>query len=117
MAGLDRAAYTGDPRNYGSAERFLHLAIECVFDTGTHIIAASGLPRPERFADILPTLSQAAVIRRETADELSNLAGFRNILVHDYMRLNRERVHEFLNSKLDGFRRFAADIADYLQGP
>lgn len=30
--------FTGDPRNYGSAERFLQLAIETTLNIGNHII-------------------------------------------------------------------------------
>ncbi len=117
VARLDLPSFTGEPRNYASAERFLQLAIECVFDIGTHCIAALRLPRPARYADILPALATAGVITRETADELSNLAGFRNLLVHDYAQIDRERVHGFLASRLEGFRRFAADIACYLATP
>jgi uncharacterized protein YutE (UPF0331/DUF86 family) len=46
FADLDLADYLADPRNYGSAERFLQLAIEAVFDIGTHCISALALPRP-----------------------------------------------------------------------
>jgi len=114
FARLELPAFAGDPRNYAAAERFLQLAIESVFDIGTHFIAALGLPRPNRYAEVLPALADAQVIRRETAVELTNLAGFRNLLVHDYMRIERERVHGFLQSRLDGFRHFATDIAEYL---
>jgi len=115
FARLDLAAFTGDPRNYAAAERFLQLAIESVFDIGTHCIAALGLPRPERYSEVLPALAEAGIIQRETALQLANLAGFRNLLVHDYTKIDRRRVHEFLNSRLDAFRRFAQDIAAYLQ--
>ncbi len=54
------------------------------------------------------------VINRDTTRELTNLAGFRNLLVHDYTRVDRARVHSFLNTRLDGFRRFAADIAGFV---
>ncbi|MPZ17676.1 MAG: DUF86 domain-containing protein [Luteitalea sp.] len=56
---LDLPAFIADPRNYGAAERFLHLAIEAVFDIGTHCIAALGLPRPSTYADIIPALAEA----------------------------------------------------------
>lgn len=111
---LDFESFNSDPRNYASAERFLQLAIETVFDIGTHCIASLGLPRPARYGDILPTLAAASIIQAGTAQELANMAGFRNLLVHDYTRVDRRRVHEFLRSRLDGFRRFAADIATYL---
>ncbi len=115
MARLEFSVFAGDPRNYASAERFLHLAIEAVLDIGAHLIAALGLPRPERYSDVLPALAEAGVIRPQTAAELSNIAGFRNILVHDYAKIDHQRVYEFLKSKLDGLRRFAADISEYLE--
>ena len=31
--------FVHDPEHYGSAERFLHLAIESILDMGNHIIA------------------------------------------------------------------------------
>jgi uncharacterized protein YutE (UPF0331/DUF86 family) len=111
---LDLATYLADPRNYGSAERFLQLAIEAVFDIGTHCISALALPRPLAYGDVLPTLAKAGVISQETQAELTNLSGFRNILVHEYVRLDRARVHAFLTSRLDGLRRFAAEIAHLL---
>ena len=111
FASLDLDTYLADPRNYGSAERFLQLAIEAVFDIGTHCISALALPRPLAYGDILPTLAQAGIISQETKAELTNLSGFRNVLVHDYARLDRSRVHTVLITRLDGLRRFAAEIA------
>lgn len=114
-ASVDLAAFTADPRTWASAERFLQLAIESILDIGTHCIAGLGLSRPERYADVLPALAAAGIIRPETAQALSSVAGFRNLLVHDYMKVDRARVHEFLNSRLQAFRDFAADVSRYLQ--
>jgi uncharacterized protein YutE (UPF0331/DUF86 family) len=114
LAALDLEAFKSDPRNYGSAERFLQLAIESIFDIGTHCISALRLARPATYGDVLPTLAEASVITRETATDLMGLAGFRNLLVHDYTRVDRARVHAFLGTRLDGFRRFAADIAEFV---
>ena len=114
LAQVEEGAFVADPRSHGSAERFLHLAIECVFDVGTHCIAALGLRRPEQYSDILPTLAEASIISRITATELESLAGFRNRLVHDYFRLDHRRVHLFIRTRLDGFRLFAQDVARWL---
>ena len=111
---LDLATYLDDPRNYGAAERFLQLAMEAVFDIGTHCISALKRPRPLAYGDILPVLAEAGVISQETRDELTNLAGFRNVLVHDYIKLDRTRVHSFLVTRLEGFRRFSAEVAHLL---
>jgi len=39
--------FVSDPEHYGSAERFLHLAIEAILDMGNHVIADMdlGIPR------------------------------------------------------------------------
>ena len=54
FAPLEVQAFVFDPRNYGAAERFLQLAIECVLDIGAHIISALGLERPNRYREICP---------------------------------------------------------------
>ncbi|MCS6952496.1 MAG: DUF86 domain-containing protein [Bryobacteraceae bacterium] len=114
LGSLDFNSYVSDPRNYGAAERFLHLAIECIFDVGAHIIASLGLERPNRYADILPCLARAGVIGEGTASRLDSLAGFRNVLVHDYVRLDRNRVYEFARNRLDELRGFAREVAEFL---
>ena len=114
FAQLDLGTYLADPRNFGAAERFLQLSIEAIFDIGAHLISALALPRPVAYGEILPTLAQAGVISQGTLDELANLAGFRNLLVHEYVRLDRSRVHAFLTTHLTGLRRFAADITGQL---
>lgn len=112
---LETSRFVRDPDLYGSAERFLHLAIEAVFDMGNHCLAGLGLRPPDQYGDILPALAKAGVIQRETADSLFSLAGFRNVLVHDYLTLNHEQVHAFLNTRLDSIRSFARDVSEWLQ--
>lgn len=46
LRGLQRYSFeefVDDPEHYGSAERFLHLAIETVVDLGNHVIAEMAL--------------------------------------------------------------------------
>lgn len=111
MAALDDDAFVADRRNYRAAERYLHLACEAIFEIGTHVIASLGLARPDRYADVVPILADAGLVTRETAEALKDLAGFRNLLVHEYGRIDRLRLHGFARERLDDLRRFAADIS------
>jgi uncharacterized protein YutE (UPF0331/DUF86 family) len=43
--------FTADPRNYGSAERFLQLAIETTLSIGYHVIADDGFDQPRSYAE------------------------------------------------------------------
>ncbi len=42
------------------------------------------------------------------------MAGFRNIVVHDYTRVDNVIVYEILNHHLENFSRFARAVTDYL---
>lgn len=95
----DCKRFTEDPFIHGTAERNLHLAIECLLDIGNHIIADRGYAKPESYADIFHILCENGVIEPQLYSNLQGLAAFRNILVHDYMRLDRTRVHQMIKDK------------------
>jgi uncharacterized protein YutE (UPF0331/DUF86 family) len=60
-------------------------------------------------------LADRNVISRSLADRLSGLAGFRNILVHDYMALDPVRVLENLARAPKDFDEFAREVRDWLE--
>lgn len=95
----DSALFVKDPFIHGTAERNLHLAIECLLDIGNHIIADRGFDRPENYADVFRILHQHKVIDDILYKNLEGMASFRNILVHDYINLDRSRVHQIIKDK------------------
>lgn len=103
-----------NPMIYGSAERFLHLAIECIIDIGNHIIADMGYRKPTSNREIFEVLFEHEIIKAGLQENLSNMAGFRNILVHDYIKLDREIVFEILNNNLNDMEDFRDIIIDYI---
>jgi uncharacterized protein YutE (UPF0331/DUF86 family) len=88
-----------DPFIHGTAERNLHLAIECVLDIGNHIIANRGYQKPESYTDIFRVLHQNQLIPDQLYENLDGMAAFRNVLVHDYMNLDRSRVYQIIKAK------------------
>lgn len=110
MAALTHDEFIAERRNYRAAERYLQLACEAIFEIGTHAIASLGLPRPDRYSDVLPILGDARLVTPETVDALKDLAGFRNLLVHEYGRIDRQRLHGFAKERLGDLRQFAAEI-------
>jgi uncharacterized protein YutE (UPF0331/DUF86 family) len=96
---IDSKRFLQDPFIHGTAERNLHLAIECLLDIGNHVIADKGYGRPESYADIFRILNQERVISDQLYKDLEGMAGFRNVLVHDYMHLDRTRVYQTIQTK------------------
>lgn len=96
LAEYDLGAFLVDPQRYGSAERFLQLAIEALLDMGTHVIAELDLGRVESYGDIPRILRERGYLPPHLAERWAKMVGFRNILVHDYLDIDRSIVHEVL---------------------
>jgi uncharacterized protein YutE (UPF0331/DUF86 family) len=109
-----RAAFVAEPRLYGSAERFLQLAIETTLSVGHHLIAAFGLEQAGTYAEVFEILERAEVLEPELAEDLLPMARLRNRLVHVYEDVDPGRIHEILADRLDDFDRFAAAVTRYL---
>lgn len=91
--------FVADPFIHGTAERNMHLAIECLLDIGNHVIVDRGYQKPESYADVFRILHENEVITSKLYKNLEGMAAFRNVLVHDYLRLDRTKVHQIVTKK------------------
>ena len=91
----------------------LQLSIQVVLDIGGHILAAEGVTVQE-YEDVFLELARLEVIPEEYAHEIKGMAGFRNLLVHEYAKVDMNRVAEILNNRLYDFSSFASFVMDYL---
>jgi len=110
----DRQAFLSDPEHYGSAERFLQLAIETINDMAAHVIAEENLGTVNSARDIPACLRSHGHIDAELEERWIRMVGFRNILVHEYLDVDREIVYETLAHNLDDLRKLAGIFARIL---
>jgi uncharacterized protein YutE (UPF0331/DUF86 family) len=106
---------TGNDLLLSAVERNFQAAIECVLDIGNHMIAEQGFETPDDNEDIIRILGEEGVIPSEFAGGMKGMAGFRNILVHEYTDIDYEVLYHYLVNRLDDFRTFAKHISDYLE--
>lgn len=90
----------------------LLMVCQLVIDIAGDIAARHGL-RFDDYTEAVRTLASVEGFAPELAEELSILPGFRNILMHEYVALDFERVIEALDS-LSPVDRFNKAVADYL---
>lgn len=84
--------FLDNPERYGSAERFLQLAIETLTDLGNHVIAELELGNVDWYSDVPRRLCEAGYIDNQIEQTWVRMIGFRNILVHEYLEIDREIV-------------------------
>lgn len=101
-------------RDAWAAERGLQLGAEIVLDIGNHVLSAHFGVSAEDHEDVIAQLERSGVISRELRQRLKGLGGFRNILVHDYLRLDPDRVTEQLKRAPSDFSAFAAALRTWL---
>ena len=104
----------GDYHLFGLAERYLQLSIEILLDVGKLMVLSENLRRPEDNQDIFVALQEHHVISVPLTEQLLGIANFRNILVHDYEKIDREIVYDKLQKNLDTFINFRKEILRYL---
>ena len=97
-----------------AVERTLHTAIEACLDIGHHIIAKEGFRSPQVNKDVFIVLSEEDVIPHELVSQLVDMARFRNILVHEYTRLDDSIVYGILKRRVIDFDEFARAIVTFL---
>lgn len=112
---MGKKEFLGDTIAQDVADRNLQVAAECVLDIGGHIIAEKGFSLPQDNEDVIHILRINKVISNKLAEKLKGLGGFRNILVHNYLGIDYNKVYQYLSSKLGLFEEFATEITTYLE--
>ena len=94
-------------------ERNLEVAAQCCIDICNRIIALENLRKPADYYEAFMILGEARILPIEFAMSIAPLAGFRNVLVHEYLKLDWELVFENL-AKMDELAKFYDFIRQWL---
>jgi len=84
-------------------ERTLQMMIEICVDIASHIVSDEGFRVPKSYADTFKVLYENKIIKKDLFDRMERMAKFRNILVHQYDRIDAKIVVSILNTYLDDF--------------
>lgn len=98
-----------------SVERGLHLGAEIILDIGNHVLSATFGVTAESYDDIIHQLGHRGVLSSDLYQRLKGLGKFRNVLVHDYMRLDPTRVDEILADAPETYGTFISEIRGWME--
>ena len=93
-----------------SSERLLQLSIECMIDICALMVTGLRLGLPSEEDDLFERLEQVGIISPLLKETVKRMKAFRNILVHEYGRIDDNLVYEILQNKLDDFEAFKREI-------
>lgn len=98
---------------YDLVDRKLHLALETFLTIGEMIISEFGFQKPDTYADIPRILFENKIINLELKEKLVDLARFRNVLVHEYLYLDHEKVYQHLQNDPQIIKEFIERIKKF----
>lgn len=110
----DEQGFVKDPLIYGNAERYLQLSIQAVLDISNHIVADMELGLPADSKELFTLLAAHKVLPLPLSKRLISMSGFRNVLVHEYLEIDRHRVYRALKADLADFERFIKAVSKLL---
>jgi len=111
---VDFRTYTENKLIRRAVERTLHLSVEASLDIGQQIIALEGLTAPTDNKGVFTQLTDAGIIPAQLLPNLIRMAQFRNLIVHDYARIDDAAVYGILSRHLTDFDAFTQAVLDYL---
>lgn len=107
--------YVESVRLKRAVERSLQVAIEICLDVGRRLISIRGFRYPNDNQDVLRVLAEEGVLPQDFLPTMLDMTRFRNLIVHDYARVDDAKVYAILRHRLADFDAFAAAIATYLE--
>jgi uncharacterized protein YutE (UPF0331/DUF86 family) len=110
LAALSEKAFRADKDACAIAERHLQVAIQSVIDIGNHVVADLDLGTPSDYKEIFVLLARHRLVSKPLAKRLGAMAGMRNVLVHDYMKVDLGLVYHTLTRDLGDFERFITAV-------
>jgi len=109
------ARYVESVEKRRACERLLQISIECVIDVCALLVSGLRLGLPAEEDDLIEKLEQAGLMSSEMAKVLKTMKGFRNILVHEYGRIDNALVFTMATKRFQDFDAFKTEILQVLQ--
>jgi len=106
---------TDDTIRWNAALHLLQVSVEVVTDISAHMLAGTGKGVPDNHRLIIRKMGEEGLLPSEFAARIAPMASFRNIVVHNYLSVDPQKVGELLQNRLGDFDEFVLHIYDYLR--
>ena len=99
-----------------AVERILTQLVDLAVGINLHIVGSLGHVAPTDAAESFRKAAAQGVIPRSLADALIPSVGMSNVLIHESVRVDEQRVNKAVPLALEQFERYAQSVARWLAG-
>ena len=90
----------------------LQMAIQNCIDMAAHIVSEEGLGVAGSTSELFYLLEEQGLISRELAERMVQAVGFRNLVVHQYARIDLEVVFRVGRENIEDLEHFARVLGE-----
>ncbi len=113
-AKLERGDFLSSPLNIRDVKYCFIIAGQAAIDLCYHLTAKMLKKVPSDYANCFELLAETGKFKTETLKCMANMAKFRNLLVHHYIKVDDNRVYDKLK-EIDCFERFIQELEMFLK--
>lgn len=103
---------------WNALEHILMKIIGRGIDINEHLIAEIAKPEvmsPKNYKETFLKLAELKVLPQEFAQEISESAGFRNAIVHEYNKIDREVIYRTIDEAIKQYADYCQYLLDFLE--
>ncbi len=100
-----------------AVERFLERIINRAIDINQYLIAelaGKNISPPKDYTETFLALSQLDIYTKEFAEQISKSVGTRNVLVHEYDKVNNSKIYGSISNCLKDYRQYCGYILKFI---
>ena len=90
----------------------LFICINIMIDIATHIVVENGFGNPETMGGAFDILKKEKYLTADETKTYKNMVGLRNILAHEYLKINKKIIYDILQNNLTDIKKFVVFIND-----
>jgi len=99
----------------GATERYLYLASQATIDLADAVVAYKKFRKPTTMSEAFHILEENKIIGQALTRRMVGMVGFRNVVTHDYEKIDYEIVEKVLKSGLDDIVKFIEIIEEKMK--
>ena len=97
-----------------AAKYKLIVAIEAAISVCNHIVVRVVKEIPSSYSDCFIILGKHGIISQDLAEQLADMARFRNVLVHIYWKVDDKKVYEIMKKDISDLEVFIEEVKKYV---
>jgi uncharacterized protein YutE (UPF0331/DUF86 family) len=106
--------FFSDERNLYTVMHLLLRAIEATASICTHLIAKFARRAPASYTECFEAMKELGMVDEDLAARLVRMVRFRNLLVHQYWKVDPAKVLAFARENLGDFDAFLESVRSFL---